>query len=770
MGLYGQIPEENRGFVDTTVFRTIPKFNPADELRWDEQRSARVHAQGRSAQRPVRVNNAERIYFPPIFHQENASCTAASRIAYMFTYEQNAARRLDGSVEENQYPTHYNWLHYYQNTDYPSVLRDHGVPNAVTYGGRTYSKDFGADQNWYSNGSQMYSMEVEAMSVAPKVAFVVTPDVVVKGEKTYLEDRTEYSPETWEWELVNGDYRLLVHGQNTSFVTTETGKYDVTLTATNKQGSDRMTKVGALVVCNADGGRGLRFYGDEARVVYKSPFTRAVNEFTIDWWMMPNTLQIKGNGIGSHAGELFLFTEADGAMTLQVEDTSVKSVSGFVRSGEWHHYAVTFQNGLVTFYRDGVVVGQAQQMAVGQVPELKDAFVLGGSEAPMYGVIDELQVWNAVLSLDDLRRYANAPIRPDNEPEPEIGATAGTVSDAMKAGLTLYSPFNQNSGDVQDLTTNANTGRREGFGPDGDAWSSSKGIFWLNFNERQVEDITSRYLTNYMAPFLHATTPFYADVVSGYNHYALETGTAQSGWILENELTGNNGSGGDDGKGDGKDEGKDEGTASSIVTGFHVTDGMYKSCMSVECGRGFAFTLPNHKAYQTITLPAGFYQFSVSFGPYSKTLESYLVVSAGAGLPDVANVSEALAYTDLANGKLTFQLAEETEVSLGVLINWTDENNWGCITIDRFSLGEIPYDEIDGNGETGIECVQPAVPEEVSVRAVRGGLYVSSDEPQLVQIYTVSGAKVFQERVVGTRPIMLSPGVYIVNRQKVMVP
>lgn len=60
--------------------------------------------------------------FPPIFQQENASCTAAARIAYMFTYEMNAARRLDASVEKNQYPTHYNWLHYYQNTDYPSVL------------------------------------------------------------------------------------------------------------------------------------------------------------------------------------------------------------------------------------------------------------------------------------------------------------------------------------------------------------------------------------------------------------------------------------------------------------------------------------------------------------------------------------------------------------------------------------------------------------------------------------------------------------------------
>lgn len=624
------------------------------------------------------------------------------------------------------------------------------------------------------NGSKTYSMDVEAMSVAPKVAFLVKPDVVVKGEKTYLEDRTEYSPETWEWELVNGDYRLLVHGQNTSFVTTETGKYDVTLTATNAQGTDRMTKVGALVVCNADGGRGLRFYGDEARVVYKSPFARAVNEFTINWWMMPNTLQIKGNGIGSHVDELFLFTEADGAMTLHVEGTSVKSAAGFVRSGEWHHYAVTFQNGAVVFYRDGVAFGQAQQMAVGQIAGLKDAFVLGGAEAPMYGVMDELQVWTKALSLDQIRFYANAPIRQDNEPEPEIGATAGTVGEAMKAGLTLYCPFNQNSGDVQDLTTNANTGRREGFGPDGDAWSASKGIFWLNFNERQLEDVTARYLTNYKAPFLHEATPFYSDVIMGYGHYALETGTPQSGWILENEVVGNGNTGSDsdkdDGKTDGKDEGKNDEGAISIVTGFHVTDGMYKDCMSVECGRGFALMLPNHKAYQTVTLPAGFYQFGVSFGPYSKTLESYLVVSLGAGLPDVANVSEALAFTDLANGKLTFQLTEETEVSLGILVNWTDENNWGCITISSFSLGEIPYDEIDGNGETGIDCAQPEIKKEISVRAVRGGLYVSSDEPQLVQIYTISGAKVFHERVVGTRPIMLSPGVYIVNRQKVLVP
>lgn len=122
----------------------VQSFNPYEGLRWAGS-AGRAQAKATAAQRPVRVNNAERIYFPPIFQQENASCTAAARIAYMFTYEMNAARRLDASVEKNQYPTHYNWLHYYQNTDYPSVLKDHGVPDAVTYGGRTFSKDFGSD-------------------------------------------------------------------------------------------------------------------------------------------------------------------------------------------------------------------------------------------------------------------------------------------------------------------------------------------------------------------------------------------------------------------------------------------------------------------------------------------------------------------------------------------------------------------------------------------------------------------------------------------------
>ena len=59
---------------------------------------------------PDHVNNAQSKYFPPVFNQAGGSCSPASRIGYMFTYELNAYRNLDGSRPENQYPSHFVWL------------------------------------------------------------------------------------------------------------------------------------------------------------------------------------------------------------------------------------------------------------------------------------------------------------------------------------------------------------------------------------------------------------------------------------------------------------------------------------------------------------------------------------------------------------------------------------------------------------------------------------------------------------------------------------
>lgn len=57
--------------------------------------------------RPDHVNNAETRFFPPVFNQDGGSCGSASRIGYMFSYEMNAFRNLDGTNPQNYYPTHF---------------------------------------------------------------------------------------------------------------------------------------------------------------------------------------------------------------------------------------------------------------------------------------------------------------------------------------------------------------------------------------------------------------------------------------------------------------------------------------------------------------------------------------------------------------------------------------------------------------------------------------------------------------------------------------
>ena len=66
--------------------------------------------------------------------------------------------------------------------------------------------------------------------------------------------------------------------------------------------------------------------------------------------------------------------------------------------------------------------------------------------------------------------------------------------------MSVYYHFDQNGGNVVDATANQNTGVRVGFGPDGDAWSSSKGVFAINFDDKST-DVSSSYLSNYEAPF-----------------------------------------------------------------------------------------------------------------------------------------------------------------------------------------------------------------------------------------------------------------------------
>lgn len=495
--------------------------------------------------------------------------------------------------------------------------------------------------------------------IPPKVAFDVEPAVVHKGEPVLLSDNSTYDPEKWTWLLRSNQNALYAEGNLVYFKPQTAGIFDVTLTASNATGKTSSTRSSALVVCNADSKTGLAFMPSATATVTakKVPFNTGQTQMTIEFWMRANTMEANCNGIGENAGTVQLSTTSTGKMRLGVSGKYAQSTDNFVIANEWHHYAVTFYTGMVLFYRDGeqISISSVNSTTLPAVSEFK----LGGT-LPMNGTIDEFRVWNRDLSRTELHKYITEPISQEN------------MADAEASGLVLYYKFDQNSGDVQDATSNNNVGIRSGFGPDGDAWSNSEGVFALNFGSLSSEDVTSQYLTNYKAPFNNTGMVFNSAVQNRF--YEL------SDWKQENI------------------------DRSKYATGAHV-DLMKNNCFTITSGwDGFAQSLTDNKTFQTLSLPTGAYVFQANYGSYeAQTSGCYLVAAEGNSLPNTVNLDkEALAYsamqskdTGATGSSLFFLVTEPSTVSVGVLANMSGQQ---CLSISSFSLSKyeiMPIEKLD---------------------------------------------------------------------------
>lgn len=507
--------------------------------------------------------------------------------------------------------------------------------------------------------SQSSTQTIYVSTKAPKAAFDVNPAVVMKGETVTLSNRSLYHAKKCQWTIVSPQTAMQGEGFDVSFTPTVSGIYDVTLKASNSAGSDEATQNHALVVCNADSKTGLSFSpAATARLTStKVPFTEGQNYFTMEWWMRANALTAKCNGIGESPSTFQIQTEPTGQMVVYIKGKSAKSVEGYVIPNEWHHYAVTYYMGMVIFYRDGQMINRGG-MNANALPALK-TFCFGSDDAPMCGTIDEFRVWDKDLEVGTIRGYITEPM------------DAAKVNAAEAEGLKLYYQFNQNGGNVTDATSNQNTGVRSGFGPDGDAFADSKGVFALNFGSGAT-DVTSNYLKNTKEPFEN-TGKMFSDAYQG-RFMTLKD------WKLENI------------------------NVSKYNTGAHV-DVVNGSDFTIRTGDlGFEADLENHKVYQTIDLPAGAYMFSAHYGNYEGDADGcYLVVGNGNSLPDTKDISKAFAYkameskSNASQNDLFFVLTEPATISLGILANLAGQQ---CLSVKSFTLTQYPLSKMEGLVDT----------------------------------------------------------------------
>lgn len=505
------------------------------------------------------------------------------------------------------------------------------------------------------------SQQISVEEVTPEADFDITPNIILKGETTFLNDKSKFTPIQWNWILNTPGSSYAIVGQNSSFTPTIPGVYSVELTAKNNKGTDHCLKEKALIVCNADSKNGLDFSNSNSKVTLKQvPIENKQRTLTVEWWMHPNKLQSYSLGIGDSEETFIIRTNANGAMELANQGKIAVTSNNFVIEGEWHHYAVTFSSGRASFYRDGNLI---TRKPVGRnTLGIVNHFAIGGTNAPMFAQIDELRIWKSSLSDAEIQAYANAPI--------------GDINTAIaENNLFVYYDFNQNGGDVVDLTPNHNDGIRSGFGPDGDAWGLSRGVFCLNFNkEIDPEEVNSKYLKNFKAPFAYDDQKIHPSAT--FAHI--------TDWTLENTVV----------HGD-------------TITGVHVNKQKNNDFTFTSGWDDFA-PLKDHKAYQTVTLPAGRYEFSAIYDIYEgNPQQSYVVAAIGKGLPDTDNLNSALAVTKMKaktdnwmHNSVKFLLTEETEVSLGLVIN-TPKN--GCCTIKYFRLTRENVTVMEADGANGFD-------------------------------------------------------------------
>lgn len=579
-----------------------------------------------------------------------------------------------------------------------------------------------------SAGSSTITKYVNIRNTLPAVAFDIAPATIVLGQKVTLTDQTRYEPTKWLWTVSNSRHNTAINGQTYDFEPKAPGVYDVSLSATNEVGTSVKVQNKAIFVSNADSENGLNFSGNGERVTFKSPVDKNAKQFTIDYWLFPYNVEGAAN-LSNDNGLMTMQTDAKGSTTLAINGKSASSGEGYVVPNEWHHYAVTYKSGTVVFYRDGEKFVQASSRLALTTPAWPGNMTLGGTDVSFAGMIDEFKFWNSALSVEELQATCNAPIA-----NPDSMKTHG--------GLVIYYDFNQSSGNVNCPIDADYQGTRLGFGPDGDAWTSSFGVFTLDFTNKIEEvNIAPQVLTNYKAPFIHSD-----EKVNTTNYitrfFALQTETPESAWVVENTIS------------DG-----------STTTGAHV-DTYFNSALLCNTGdHGFANSINDQRTYQTVTLPQGRYRLKIT--PYSYIFSesgSYLVVNKGDTLVGNESLDKAIAYSMLNDKELQFDInEEECQVSLGFIFNMTNSRT---VAIEEIALMQTPYEFIDATDITAVDDIADA-DENESFVVESGALKCVKDGP--LNIVSVDGKLLFNGYQKSGAKHTLAKGLYIINGKKVEI-
>lgn len=321
------------------------------------------------------------------------------------------------------------------------------------------------------------SQTIQMSAIAPEADFYVSEPIVMKGTPVTLTSSSRYMPTSYEWTVDGPAQKTIIREARPvqTWTPRHSGRYDVTLSVANAVGDNSITKGRAVMVLNAESGSGLFFTRSEAQVTI--PNTNEIGAFTFDFWANASSLGGQCWGMGKDQGTMLLSVDGKGKMTLHIKGKAYSSPEGFVEIGVWNHYAISRSTlgskGTITFMRNGETIATVTGATTAKIAAADmPAITLGVGGLPITGAIDEFRFWKG-SQVSKMKTLCNQPME-----NPEA-----------QTNLLVYYDCNQSGGDLIDRSGKGNDGVRTGFGPDGDAWGASKGVFSLYFGDKQEDEV-----------------------------------------------------------------------------------------------------------------------------------------------------------------------------------------------------------------------------------------------------------------------------------------
>ncbi|CAL2094442.1 exported hypothetical protein [Tenacibaculum sp. 190524A05c] len=195
---------------------------------------------------------------------------------------------------------------------------------------------------------------------------------------------------------------------------------------------------------------GLHFDGVDDHISINHNSVLNTNTFTIETYFKTSSttagqsILAKYDATGINGFSMYL--SSSGVLRFEYavpnsETTSLSNASG-LNDGNWHHVALAFGNGKLTFYIDGVLDNEITFSNVPETPTNTESLSIGYSEfntVYFNGEIDEVRYWSRVLCLD------------------EINAQRSCELAGNESGLVAYYNLNQGKIDTSNSTeTTAN--------------------------------------------------------------------------------------------------------------------------------------------------------------------------------------------------------------------------------------------------------------------------------------------------------------------------